>query len=495
MASSQYDVIIVGAGPAGLSVGSELASDLRVLLIDKKTAVSQTQRSWFLPKRVVTDGDAQDILPYTYGGVKRFSTETFTGASVIWDANYDYIYVDEHKLLHYWGDLIKQRGGEIRLDCFYRDSHVYDDRVVVNTSDGEFSAKLLIDASGYNSPIRREYAEPLKTYWWSVSGCIAELPEGLGDMRVGDYMMWGTFADTNADINASMEDGRPILEYEILDDKTCFIFIFYLRPNRMEADEMKAEFLHVLRKEDATRPFHNAEVKEWKHGWYPSGGIHSQQVAEERVAFIGDAGCWTSPCGWGMSYITANYKQYAANLKEAVKNDHLSKHQLQSLIKLKLHTRYQVLLDQVVTHFLSYASANMLDQFIRLFEPGGPMEDKGPLLCEKLFTLTLSDDDVKYLVKHLAGFMDLKTLIRSMHPADYLLVLELMAEHLEKNVVDELHELFHRHHNKPEPQPKDGIELDDPKSSLWTRLCTFFYNLWHNVSQKLAPQGAGSKTE
>lgn len=458
---NQYDVIIIGSGPAGLAVGSELSKQLNVLIIDKKATVKDVARSWLIPKLAVDDGDAHDIKQFFSGGVRRFTTQTYAGVVETWDANLEYYYAKEHELLAYWGDLIGQQGSKIMLDCFYHDCKINQDEVVINTSEGDFSAKLLIDASGHNSPIRRQYAIPDNYYWWSVSGCIAEFPNGINDMQVGDYMLWGTFADSNADLNASMEHGRPILEYEILDDKTCFIFIFYLRKSKMEEDEMKQEFMHVLREEDSTSNFHDVIIKEWKHGWYPSGGASSQKVAEDRLAFIGDAGCWTSPCGWGMSYIVANYKHYAEKLIPAIAQDQLSKTQLKQLIKIKLHTRFQVLLDQIVTHFLSYASANMLDQFIRLFEQGGPLEDRGPLLCEKLFTLTMEEDDIKFLLKHMAQFLDIKELMHSMHGEDYLLLLELVGEFMEEEVLKDIHQLFNVFKKDKEPLAfADGIALD-----------------------------------
>ncbi len=378
-----------------------------------------------------------------------------------WDANLEYYYAKEHELLNYWGELIRQQGSDILLECFYHDCKINHDGVVINTSKGDFSAKLLIDASGYNSPILRQYAIPDNYYWWSVSGCIAEFPNGLNDMQAGDYMLWGTFTDSNADLDASMEQGRPVLEYEILDEKTCFIFIFYLRKSKMAEDEMKEEFMHVLRKEDSTRNFHDVIIKEWKHGWYPSGGASSQKVAENRLAFIGDAGCWTSPCGWGMSYIVANYKHYARQLLPAIQADQLSKAQLKKLIKLKLHTRSQVLLDQIVTHFLSYASSTMLDQFIRLFEQGGPLGDQGPILCEKLFTLTMQEADIKFLLKHMAQFLDIKQLMHSMHVEDYQLLLELLGEYIEQGILKEVYQLSNiLKKNQEKLAFQDGIALD-----------------------------------
>lgn len=459
--SNVYDVIILGAGPAGLSVASELSKSLKVLVFDKKESVDMTTKSWLIPDMAISIGEADDILPFMKNGVERFLADTYQGIDVQWQAHLKYHFAKEHELLPYWGNMITQNGSDIFLNCWYQDSFITEKGVVVSTSMGDFKSKLLIDASGGHSPIRSKYALTEDWYWWSVCGAIVEFPNGLPEgMRVGDYQLWQTFRDTNINPDESLNHGRPVWEYEILDENSAFVFIFYLGKYRVPYDDMDKVFMHVLREEESTSGFHDTKVVELKHGWYPSGGPHSQQVTGDRVAFIGSAGCWTSPCGWGVSFIVANYKSYAHHVVDAVKNDQLTKKQLNKIIHLSKRAEYQVLLDQIATHFLSFATASQLNEFIKLFDPNGKFGDTGPLLCEKLFTLTISEKEAIHLLRAIIGTIGVKDLAHNIPKEDYILLLELLKDKVEMDIIAALEKgLDHFKKNKHTLHEQSGFSL------------------------------------
>ncbi len=426
-----YDAIIIGGGPAGLSVAAALSKKHHVLVVEKQQ-IGMTTKSWFVPPFVIDT----EIKKYTYGGVARFLTNTFTGAKISWKAKLfkEYPYIKEKELLVHWGLVIKQNGSTILEQCSYQNHSTKKDDVTVKTTKGIFKGKLLIDASGHDSPVLKKYKKtPKHYYWWSVYGCIAEHPNGLHGMKVGDFMLWQTFKDSTTHLDSSLGQGRPVFEYEILDGKTSFPLILYLRKKKVPFDEMRKEFLHIMHKEESTKSFHDAEMKELKYGWYPSGGL-TQQYAENRVAFIGDAGSWATPCGWGMGFILNNYKTYAKQLSALLKRDTLDKKSIEESIKLNVKAKHEILFDVLMTHFLVHASASQLDKFINFFS------SMDPILCEKLFTLTISQKDIKKIIKAFLKEFDFRELLHIIPPEDYLVILKEAKYFVEDAVLESIEE-------------------------------------------------------
>lgn len=452
------DVIVVGAGPAGLSVASRLARDHRVIVIDAKAPPARgnarlqamadpigtidsarIHRTWFCPHDCLYDNPELLHCRRSHG-VTRFLAKTYSGPQahnpdvfdLCWESQLfpqapaidRYPYLDEYKLIAHWEQTIfDSSSSSIRGGLLYQDHAVRPDHVEVRFIASEldesaptvYRAKLLLDASGHDSDIRKAYTDGQSdVYWWSVFGAICSHPDGdIVDhptpghpLVVGDYMLWQTFASTNAEPETPVRRGRPIFEYEILDRNTSFPLILYLRPHKMSMEHAKAEFLRIMKQEEATRGFARAEIKEFKFGHYPSGRVH-RSFAQDRVDFIGDAGLWTTPCGWGTSFILKNFAPYSDRVGELIREDRLDRKSLRRLSRGHVK-RAEFLMNSIITRFLSYGTAEQLDRFIGLFRK------VDPVICERIFTLRAEPRDLLRFVAAAKGDLPFSALWRSM---------------------------------------------------------------------------------
>lgn len=456
-----YDVIIVGAGPAGLSVASELAQKYRVLVVDARTEPKRGQarliksaenestnkdypgklrKSWFCPNDCLYDNP--DIIQCRKkNGVMRFLAKTYSGPSAKQPETFDlqwqskqfshvpladrYPYIDEYKLIAYWEQkILDQKNGSL-----IKDGHIYQDHRVINEgvevrflienasgyNSKLYKCQLLLDASGHDSDILKAYDEQHEhVYWWSVFGAVCLHPEGDivskptpgHPLVVGDYMLWQTFADSNTDPATPVRRGRPIFEYEIFDERTSFPLVLYLRPYKMSMARAKAEFLKILQHEPSAQAFKNVQIQEFKFGCYPSGDLFRSR-AQERVDFIGDAGLWTTPCGWGASFVLKNYASYANQLGCLLDKNQLDKASLRGMSKK--HAKHaEFFMNSVVTRFLSYGTVEQLDRFIALFR------QVDPIICERIFTLRAEPRDLMIFVRAMSRDINIISLFQVM---------------------------------------------------------------------------------
>ena len=316
MKMESYDIIIAGAGPAGLTAAVELSKEFKVLLIEKHKP-GTTNATWYSYADRAKEYGLDDAVAVRTDYIK------FTSPSETHFMRDDCVIFDHNKVMEIWLNRARTNGVEIRQEDFLDYQNV-ENGIVVKTNKGKYSAPLLIDAMGINSIIVQKNGLIKRKDAWVIYGARVR--------------------------NVDFEKPQQLEYYPLNDDANTYVGIhpvsntetnFYLFKGEKNTlgnpEELKEKFEEVLKK---TQP--NAEKLETLSGTIVSGSL--KKYALDNIIFFGSSGMLNPDgCGMGFNEILKKHRIFSAAISKAMKGNRLDQKNLEKVA--------EKLRDQEVIHF------------------------------------------------------------------------------------------------------------------------------------------------
>ena len=323
-----YDVIIVGAGPAGATLARLLPKTYKILLIDKKeisgpadrdstgkccggllapdAQAALSQMSLPLPKSVLVD-------PQIFA-VKAIDLDT---ENVTFYQRF-YINMDRKKFDNWLLSLLAPNV-DVRLNTRFKSYQQKDKNIQVNLIEGDKiyseDTKILIGADGGGSAVRRQTysSKPAPRQYISIqhlveSDCLMPYFCSIFDSQITDYYCWIIPKENNLLIGAALRPhDNPLAKVELLKTKLkAFNF----------------QIGKTIRKQSALilRPMHINQIHTGRNG----------------IALIGEAAGWISPSSAeGLSFAFKSSLILAEVLTKKLKD--FEKDYFRKTLKLRLN--------------------------------------------------------------------------------------------------------------------------------------------------------------
>jgi len=298
----EYDIIIAGGGPAGLSAAAKLSKTFSVLLIEKNE-LGTTFATWYSYMDRIKAQELEDAVAFKSEHI-HFVAPTFQH-----DMRDDCVVLDHDKTLQIWIERAKSNGAKFVRAEFRNYFRKSQDFVSVETTNGTFTGKLLIDACGSHSPIVRKQNLVRRVDAWVIYGAKIRVKNNPRPVQLEYYPL-------NDDENTYIGI-HPFNENDIN-------FYVFIGKNGTFGDPQKLK-LRFERALAATYP--NAEIIAPLHGSIPSGIL--KKYALDNVIFWGASGMLNPDgCGMGFNEILRQLDTFEAEITRTFKANRLDERAL-----------------------------------------------------------------------------------------------------------------------------------------------------------------------
>ncbi|MCP4239957.1 MAG: NAD(P)-binding protein [bacterium] len=306
MKTEAFDIIIAGAGPAGLSIAAELAAHHSVLIIEQKRP-GTTAASWYSYRDRAEEHGLTDCVAFESDHLH------FVAPSFQHNMQDDCVVLDHNRVLEQWLSAAKANGAVVHQTSF-RDFRYCDEGVLVETSDGTFRAALLIDAMGAPSAIAEKHKLVKRKDAWVIYGARIEIPQNDRPTQIEYYPL--------------NDEANTYVGVHPYNDQETNFYIFngqsgtYGKPH-----ELKEQFERVLKQHHP-----DARVLQQLCGTIPSGILKHYSL--DRVIFWGAAGMLNPDgCGMGFNEILQQRKTFTAGILRVMAEKKLDRKSLHGVAR------------------------------------------------------------------------------------------------------------------------------------------------------------------
>ena len=286
---TDFDIIIAGGGPAGLSAAAELSKNFKILLIEKNT-LGTTFASWYSYEDRVKNHNLEDAVAF------RSSYLHFVAPSLEHKMRDDVVVLDHEKTLQIWIDRAKANGTKFVQAEFLDYSRKSQDFVVVKTTAGNYSARLLIDACGAPSPIIKKQKKWVKRVdAWVIYGAKIRVKNNNRPTQIEYYPL--------------NDDENTYIGVHPFNEEITNFYVFVGKSGTFgDPMSLKHRFERTL-----ASVYPDAEIIAPLHGTIPSGIL--KHYAMNNVIFWGASGMLNPDgCGMGFNEILRQLPQFVAGI-------------------------------------------------------------------------------------------------------------------------------------------------------------------------------------
>lgn len=300
----KYDIIIAGAGPAGMSAAVELSKHFKVLILEKQKP-GTTLSTWYSYEDRAKKYQLEDAVVIRTNYIK------FTAPTAEHFMKDECVIFDHNKVLEIWLKRAEANGAVVKQESFISYKNTQN-QVTVETSNGRYQARLLVDAMGITSPIIKENNLIKRKDAWVIYGAKMSNVEFENPYQL-EYLPLNDSDNTYIGIHPHSETETNI-------------YAFKGQKNTIgNPDELKEKFNKTIKE-----ILPNAKKIQTLRGTIVSG--HLKKFALDNVIFFGSSGMLNPDgCGMGFNQILLKHQEFASRIKDAMDANMLDQKSLQKV--------------------------------------------------------------------------------------------------------------------------------------------------------------------